>query len=320
MRTSASCREGTAMARFIRQSLFLLIIGSSLLVCHVALSAPPVQLRTFANTRTKPLPPIVRTVPNTFFPVVLPARSFLLNQQMLTINQVVRVSPFGIQTTLPLHRDFHHWPFGHGYNPFFPSTYLGMGYLPIAPAVPASSGYPTSGYQASPGYSSSSVMQMPSYSSPYSAGSSYYNQGYFPNNEMPAAGPNVNTMQPGQGAGGNQSNSSKVSVTLESSKILRAFGLPNENGQLIWPLGLQVLQPQAENLALLDKIEVLLHVAASQEATGKVNANLLQDASSAVDRLEAMLRMRQNNMMSTTYEEAEQFLTKLHHAMKLLQS
>jgi hypothetical protein len=60
-------------------------------------------------------------------------------------------------------------------------------------------------------------------------------------------------------------------------------------------------------------------VTASQQKDGKVNANLLQEANTAVDRLQQLLRNRQLNMMPDTYAQAEQFLDKLRHGLKVLQ-
>src|SRR5437588_55720 len=78
-------------------------------------------------------------------------------------------------------------------------------------------------------------------------------------------------------------------------KLLSALGVPNFTGRISWPLGLQVLVPQDKTNELLDRIETLLQVAATQEVQGQVNTNLLQEANTAVDELHGMLRKRHTN-------------------------
>jgi len=102
-------------------------------------------------------------------------------------------------------------------------------------------------------------------------------------------------------------------------KILTAVGVPNDAGQLSYPLGLQVLQPQTENVQLLEQIETLFQLLAIQQANGQVNANLAQEAKVGIDRLQTMLKGRQNNMMPNVYSDAQQYLEKLRHGLEVLQ-
>ena len=70
-----------------------------------------------------------------------------------------------------------------------------------------------------------------------------------------------------------------------ASSMLTALGVTNESGQPTWPLGLQVLFPQKENLELLQQIKALLASAADQKLTGQKNSDLVQQGQRAVDRL-----------------------------------
>jgi hypothetical protein len=152
-------------------------------------------------------------------------------------------------------------------------------------------------------------------SNPNGAGSGSYGTGA----ATSSPGKDGSAAKQAQGAAASKGNPDQAAVTAETSKLLDAVGVPNDKGTVLYPLGLRVLQPQAENLDLLDRIETLLQVTASQQKNGNVSANLLQEANTAVDRLQQLLRNRQHNMMPDTYTQAERFLDKLRHGLKVLQ-
>ena len=110
------------------------------------------------------------------------------------------------------------------------------------------------------------------------------------------------------------------SAKIESSNVLDAMGLPNAGGRLDWPLGLRILPPGEKTVVLRNQIDALLGMAAIQSAQGPVNPKLLHEASKAVNELHSLLRdKRMAFEASFTYNEADRFLDKLAHGLKLLQ-
>jgi hypothetical protein len=200
---------------------------------------------------------------------------------------------------------------GFGFGDFFPGSYGGFfpgytgpyygGYVNPGYTAPSSGGYTG----AAPGDSGASQPSYPSYGNTqtplYYGGGGYYVPSYTSSSVAPV------------------SDTSKLGQGLDTGKILTAVGIPNGRDQLSYPLGLQVLQPQTENMQLLDQIEALLQLMASQQSSGKVNPNLATEATGAIDRLQTMLRARQSNMMANVYLEAQQYLDKLRHGLKVLQ-
>ena len=114
--------------------------------------------------------------------------------------------------------------------------------------------------------------------------------------------------------------SSLQTAKIESSNVLDAMGLPNGGGRLEWPLGLRILPPDERTVVLRNQIDALLGMAARQSAQGPVSPKLLQEASQAVNELHRLLREKQTAFeASFTYNEADRFLDKLAHGLKLLQ-
>jgi hypothetical protein len=199
-------------------------------------------------------------------------------------------------------------------TPYYSAPYYGgytsPGYS-FTPGVGGYGAYPASGY--SPQYS------YPSYGDVQT--SNYYGPGADYNSYLVPPYSGGTTAYPAK-----QDNSSNAGKTAPQGldlrplgKILTAVGVPNDDGRLSYPLGLQVLQPQTENLQVLDQIETLFQVLASQEPSGQINANLAKEAKVAIDRLQTMLRGRQHNMMPNVYGEAQQYLDKLRHGLEVLQ-
>jgi hypothetical protein len=204
-----------------------------------------------------------------------------------------------------------------GYFPGYSTPYTG-GYLNPGYSMPPygggysmmpSSGYPTSGYGAQPSYSGyDGASQTPLY---YGADASLSVPSYPGTATSAGAGQTYSAKQ--------DEYASMIKDARQMGKILTAVGVPNDAGQLSYPLGLQVLQPQIENMQLLDQIETLFQLLAVQQATGPVNANLVQEAKVDIDRLQTMLKGRQYNMMPNVYSDAQQYLEKLRHGLEVLQ-
>jgi hypothetical protein len=271
-----------------------------------------------------------------------------VNPQSLRLLSSTNLRPTPVVTNrfFPLHHhdldhDHFFW-YGTSFYPgYVPAFAISQSYVPryyggYPSYVPSYSGYPSYSGGYSPSYGSGG------YSPSYGGGGSYPNYG----SSYPNYGNNAqngllyygDTGTPGGGKGTsyggdyssnknqNQPDTKTKTTPTQSSltspdtgKVLTALGVPNNDGQLAYPLGLQVLQPAAENTKLLDQIETLLQLAVSQEIKGQVNANVILEASAAVDRLQTMLKGRQSNMMANNYQEAQQYIDKLRHALKDLQ-
>jgi hypothetical protein len=114
--------------------------------------------------------------------------------------------------------------------------------------------------------------------------------------------------------------SSLQTARIVSSNVLDAMGLPNAGGRLAWPLGLRILPPDEKTVLLRNQIDALLGIAARQAVQGPVNPKLLQEAGKAVKELHGLLREKKLVFeASFTYNEADRFLDKLAHGLKLLQ-
>jgi hypothetical protein len=106
------------------------------------------------------------------------------------------------------------------------------------------------------------------------------------------------------------------------SRLLTASGVPNDHGQLRWPLGLTILAaPGADELS--EQIEVLFEEAARQAADGPVNPVLVKEARRAVQQLRGLLlkeKAERFGMPLATYQESERFLDRLEHAGQLFRA
>jgi hypothetical protein len=105
-----------------------------------------------------------------------------------------------------------------------------------------------------------------------------------------------------------------------SAVILTASGVPNDGGQVRWPLGLRLLGSE-EAEALRQQTEALFQVAARQAQRGQSNPRLTRELTQAVNDLRGLLR--QNNDRSPlpwgAYQDAERFLNRLKKAPELLE-
>jgi plastocyanin len=104
------------------------------------------------------------------------------------------------------------------------------------------------------------------------------------------------------------------------SRVLTAVGLPNEGGQLEWPVGLRALR-EAEDLR--QQIDALVHQASEQAQAGPANAQLADELGRSRVALRNLLRRDQEERFSlplVAYEDAERFLTKLARAEKRLRA
>jgi hypothetical protein len=99
--------------------------------------------------------------------------------------------------------------------------------------------------------------------------------------------------------------------------ILRASGVPNQNGRVDWPVGLRLLRDDS----LRHQLEAQLQLAVEQVTAGGANPQLLDEIRRNVEALRRHLRAdraRRFSMPLAAYEDAERFLQKLMRTPQIL--
>jgi hypothetical protein len=111
-------------------------------------------------------------------------------------------------------------------------------------------------------------------------------------------------------------------VEKSMNRLLTASGVPNDKGQLRWPIGLAILAaPGADELC--EQIDALFEEATGQGAGGSVNPALAQEMRQAVKNLRRLLlkeKAERFGMPLAVYQESERFLNKLDRAGQFLGS
>lgn len=106
----------------------------------------------------------------------------------------------------------------------------------------------------------------------------------------------------------------------DSSRLLTASGVPNDNGLVRWPIGLLALAgPQVDDSR--DRVEALFQRAASQPSDSSGSAEMEQQIRKAVGNLRGSLLKDKNErfaMPLAVYEESERFLNRLDRAGRVL--
>ena len=129
----------------------------------------------------------------------------------------------------------------------------------------------------------------------------------------------------GYGMGGSTGGGDSASAAASSGGgslralevILKASGVPNQNGQVAWPLGLRLLRADSE----MQQLEAQLQLAAEQVTAGGANPELLDEIRLNVEDLRQLLladKERRFSMPLAAYEDAEGFLQKLQKTPKVL--
>jgi hypothetical protein len=119
----------------------------------------------------------------------------------------------------------------------------------------------------------------------------------------------------GDAAGASASSGGGSARALEV--ILKAGGVPNDRGQVAWPLGLRLLRADGQ----LQQLEAQLQLAAEQVTAGGANPQLLDEIRRNVEALRQLLladRERRFSMTLAVYEDAERFLQKLQRTPRIL--
>jgi len=117
----------------------------------------------------------------------------------------------------------------------------------------------------------------------------------------------------GNGTGGTSGGGSARAVEV----ILKSSGVPNQNGQVSWPLGLRLLRADSQ----MQQLEAQLQLAAEQVTAGGANPQLLDEIGLNVEDLRQLLLSDKEQRFSlplAAYEDAEQFLQKLKKTPKIL--
>jgi plastocyanin len=108
----------------------------------------------------------------------------------------------------------------------------------------------------------------------------------------------------------------------DPSRLLKAIGLPTEDGHLRWPLPLRVMaSPATEERQLREQIDALFEEVASEAARGEVKPFLLDEMHDAVKEFRALVfRDRPDRLVfsQAEWQDSDRFLHKLDHAQKLL--
>jgi hypothetical protein len=106
------------------------------------------------------------------------------------------------------------------------------------------------------------------------------------------------------------------------SRLLTAIGVPNDKGQVRWPIGLAILAaPGADELS--EQIEALFEEGVRQAADGPVSPALAEEAGQSVKKLRRLLlkeKAQRFGMPLAVYQESERFLDRLDRAAHLLRA
>jgi hypothetical protein len=104
------------------------------------------------------------------------------------------------------------------------------------------------------------------------------------------------------------------------NRLLALDGVTDEDGHLVWPVGLRIL-PGDRAARLRDQVDALLTQERDGVAAGTVPAGLHRELLSAMDGLRKQLRRDREERFSLThraYDDAENYLVKLKRAAKQL--
>lgn len=105
------------------------------------------------------------------------------------------------------------------------------------------------------------------------------------------------------------------------ARLLRAVGLPNDQGEIRWPLALRVAPPGPKSQELRQQIEAFVQASALQEVRPPLSHALAEEASRAVDALRRLMRTERaerGTLREEAYQEAERFLDQLSFTARVL--
>ena len=184
-------------------------------------------------------------------------------------------------------------------------------FMPVLPTTNSLAGrgmaFTPGSYQSAPGgYGSGSRMYGASNSMPSYSSAGYGSSGY--------------STRGGPGTIQDMTTASIQSTMPTAVNFLNAMGVPNQGGQISWPLELRVMGP-SEVGELRTQIEGLLQIASTQAARGQVSPNVVLAARRAVNRMDVLLLQdkERGGLGMSSFEDSERFLRQLKDGLKLLQ-
>jgi hypothetical protein len=134
------------------------------------------------------------------------------------------------------------------------------------------------------------------------------------------SGPSYQYDNQSSGYAGSSGYDQQNSKDLGSSVVFKAMGLPVEQGQLAWPIGLQALRPDGEVKTLRDQIDGSIQVAAFDRRNGRGDGQLVEQTKKAVARLRLLLRTNgKDRFFASTYSDSVRFLDQLENGLQVLQ-
>jgi hypothetical protein len=123
------------------------------------------------------------------------------------------------------------------------------------------------------------------------------------------------------GTGGEGGSGRSGSVGVDSTRalevILKASGVPNQNGKVAWPLAFRLLRADSRT----EQLEAQLQLAGEQVIAGGANPELLDELRLNIEDLRQFLladKERRFSLPLASYEDAERFLQKLKKTPKIL--
>jgi hypothetical protein len=104
-------------------------------------------------------------------------------------------------------------------------------------------------------------------------------------------------------------------INVTGSQTGGSLGLLRQDGRLEWPFSLRTSQFKSER----DKVDQLAYMAYKQAASNAVNADTIQEMTSAVDSLTAQLKRNVDSIAANDYIKAKRFLNELNDTITILQ-
>jgi hypothetical protein len=98
--------------------------------------------------------------------------------------------------------------------------------------------------------------------------------------------------------------------------VLSVFGLPNQYGELNWPLALRILRPDYQIRELRGQIEALIQVVAIQKSTSAPDLRYILLARGLLARLRSLMDRERYSLTWGTYQEGKRFLNTLDTFLK----
>src|SRR5262249_57350101 len=114
-----------------------------------------------------------------------------------------------------------------------------------------------------------------------------------------------------QAYGSQTTNGSTQYSAADLGMVLAAAGVPNKNGNIDWPLALQILRPDEETRELRRQVETLVQVLANQQAALYPNPRYIHQTRQAVGKLRSFMDRERYALSAGSYREADRFLGKL---------